>query len=109
MGHQLLDQYSLLHFAVGVISYFWNVPFWLALFVHTVFEWAENTVFGVWAINHYIIEPGWFSWPGGKHRPDALVNIVGDTAAFTAGWGSAAWLDIEGMRRRWYSESMIRT
>ena len=102
MGYRLLDQYSLLHASVGVLAYFWNVSFWLAVGLHVCFEWLENTEWGVRAINRYIIEPGWFSWPGGKHGPDAFVNRVGDTLTFAAGWLVAAWLDVEGTRRGWY-------
>lgn len=31
MGEYLLDQYSLLHFAVGIIFYYWNVSFSISL------------------------------------------------------------------------------
>jgi hypothetical protein len=103
MGHQFLDQYSLLHAAVGIIAYFWNISFWWAVGLHTLFEWSENTEWGIWAINRYIIDPGWFRWPGGKHTPDPLINRTGDTLTFVAGWIGAAWLDAVGKQRNWYS------
>ena len=102
MGKQLMDQYSLLHAAVGVLAYFWKIPLWLGLFVHAVFEWAENTDWGVWFLNTYIIQPGWFAWPGGKYGADAVINQVGDTATFGVGWALAAWLDRLGIQRGWY-------
>lgn len=105
MGGQLLDQYSLLHAAVGVVAYFWNVPFWFGVLLHAVFEWAENTATGIWWVNRLFVEPGWFGlgWPGGKREPDALVNRVGDTGAFAVGWLAAAGLDWVGVRRGWYA------
>lgn len=102
MGNQMLDQYSLLHVAVGILTYFWSVPFWLGLFVHAFFEWAENTEWGVAAINRYIIDPGYFKWPGGKYKPDDLINSMGDNLNFAVGWLLAAWLDDVGTRRGWY-------
>ena len=41
MGHLFADQYSLLHFASGVIMYFWYVPFVVALLGHIFFEYVE--------------------------------------------------------------------
>ena len=51
MGHQLFDQYTYLHFAVGVIAYFWNISlvYWFVL--HSIFEFVENTQMGVNIIN----------------------------------------------------------
>lgn len=88
MGVRLLDQYSLLHFAVGVAAYFWGVGFWLANALHAAFEVLENTAPGMWAIN-----TGFPVWPGGKPRADAAVNMAGDCLAFAAGWLAAQWLD----------------
>ncbi len=102
MGQQLLDQYSLLHFSVGVILYFWKIPLWIAILGHALFEWAENTEWGIRIINEYIIEPGYFNWPGGKYAPDAIVNRVGDVATTAVGWLSAAWMDQLGIQRGWY-------
>lgn len=102
MGYQFLDQYSILHLSVGVIAYFWNVPFLLAFIAHAIFEVLENTTAGVAAINKYIIDPGYFSWPGGKHQPDSLINQTGDNVAFAVGWLVAAYLDVVGTREHWY-------
>ncbi len=102
MGVYLADQYTLLHLAVGVFAYFWNVPLLAGVMVHFLFELVENTRWGVGAINRYIIEPGWFGWPGGKHAPDTMVNQVGDNLAFAGGWGLAWWLDATGRGLGWY-------
>lgn len=102
MGKQILDQYSLLHAAVGIIAYFWKIPLWLGLFVHAAFEWIENTEWGVWAINRYFVEPGLIKWPGGKYGADAFVNQMSDNAVFVVGWVAAWWLDRLGTQRGWY-------
>jgi len=102
MGLNFADQYSLLHFAVGVVLYFWNIPLILAIILHTIFEIVENTKMGMKFINTYIIHPGYFSWPGGKDYADSLINNVGDTIFFTVGWALAAYLDVEGIKQGWY-------
>jgi hypothetical protein len=102
MGVYLVDQYTLLHLAVGVIAYFWSVPFVLGLLVHIGFEFVENTGWGVDMINNYITGKGLFRWPGGKYRADTLTNQTGDNLAFAGGWGLAWWLDTIGQGRGWY-------
>lgn len=96
MGFRLLDQYSLLHAAVGVVLYFWGVPLLWALMLHTLYEWAENTLWGMRAIRRVAL------WPGGKSEADALINVVGDTISVLVGWGAAAWLDHAGKMHGWY-------
>lgn len=102
MGTYFADQYSLLHFCVGAIAFFWNVPFVWGFLAHFVFEILENTEWGVRAINRYIIDPGFFSWPGEKHHPDAAINIAGDNTFFAVGWWVARGLDAVGRRRKWF-------
>ena len=53
MGLLFADQYSILHFSVGSVAYFWNINFIPALFLHTVFELTENTQMGMKLINDY--------------------------------------------------------
>ena len=88
MGTTLLDKYSLLHFAVGIVAYFWSVGFWQFAALHTGFEFVENTSTGMKFINDYFT---W--WPGGKDRADNLVNQVGDTLSAMAGWAFARYQD----------------
>ncbi len=102
MGVNLVDQYTLLHIAVGVVAYFWNVPFIWGLLVHFVFEILENTIWGISIINRYFIELEWFRWPGGKRTPDTFRNMAFDNLAFVGGWGLAWWLDAVGTGRGWY-------
>ena len=87
MGVRLIDQYSLLHFAMGVVVYFWAMPFWVWIVVHTVFELSENTVAGMALINSFPM------WPGGKPQADNTRNIMGDTLAAAVGWWAAQALD----------------
>ncbi len=80
-----MDAYSLLHAAMGVIAYFWGVPLWLWITLHTLFEVAENTVQGMHWINQHVPV-----WPGGKPTPDSWLNRVGDISSGVVGWGVAA-------------------
>lgn len=47
MGKYFTDQYSLLHLATGIVSYFWNISFTVFLLIHTLFEIIENTSGGM--------------------------------------------------------------
>lgn len=97
MGNQFLDQYSLLHFAVGNIAYFWGFDMVQLFLGHIAFELAENTQVGMDFINKSLT---W--WPGGKPRADEISNIVGDNISALLGWWCAAKLDEIGKRRKWY-------
>ena len=72
MGNQLLDQYSLLHYASGVVAYFWGFEPLTFFLAHVGFELAENTSVGMRFINQHLT---W--WPGGKPRADNIVNMLG--------------------------------
>ena len=97
MGQFLLDQYSLLHFATGIVAYFLglSLPLWILL--HVTFECVENTGVGIKFINHYLT-----FWPGGKPRADAPINSIGDTLSAIVGWIAASGMDKLGTRRGWY-------
>ena len=83
-----MDQYSLLHFATGVLAYFWGVPFWAYASVHVAFEFIENTTQGVNFINKYIT-----FWPGGKPFSDSPINQIGDITFGISGWIISHFLD----------------
>lgn len=87
MGQAFTDKYSLLHFAVGIMAYYWDISFFMIMVLHTVFEWVENTKPGMWFINTYIT-----MWPGGKPSADSLINSAGDTLYTAVGWLLAAWV-----------------
>tara|TARA_Y100000748_G_scaffold289182_1_gene274783 strand:- start:4123 stop:4533 length:411 start_codon:yes stop_codon:yes gene_type:complete len=99
MGQHFADQFSLLHFSVGVVAYFWGVPLAWWFVAHTVFELGENSPTGIRLINSMSL------WPGGKPEPDSLLNIAGDTAFAMAGWMVACALDRVGDRLGWYDRS----
>ena len=80
MGTRFTDKFSLLHFATGIVVYYWNMSFLTWFVVHFIFEYAENTVYGMSLINKVKL------WPGGKEKADALLNNVGDQLYSSLGW-----------------------
>ena len=96
MGNRLLDQYTYLHYSVGVVAYFWNIPLLWWFVIHSIFEFIENTSFGVHFINYYLT-----IWPGGKPKPDTYLNIFGDTLGTILGWFSAYVIDKQGSALNW--------
>lgn len=100
MGHLFFDQYSLLHFAVGIIAYFWNIPIHILVMLHILFEYSENTTSGMFVINKYFKD----IWPGGKPSADTLINRVGDTLSTIVGWFIASITDKYARRYGWYIE-----
>ena len=100
MGKLLFDQYTYLHFASGIIAYFWGIGFWTWMVGHAVFEWLENTPIGMRAINKTLAG----IWPGGKSKPDTFKNILGDNIGTALGWLSAIALDRLGAHYGWYNK-----
>jgi len=108
MGHLFADQYSLLHFASGVIAYFWYVPFVVALLGHIFFEYIENTKAGMKFINSYFREQWIFQWPGGKYKADKPINsLLGDNFFFSLGWVISSALDNMGHHYKWYDKHKL--
>ena len=104
MGKYLLDQYSYLHFAVGIIFYFWNVSLKNLLVIHVIFEIFENSGLGILMINK--IFP---IWPGGKPKADSLINEVGDILASLLGWLSAYYIDQLGAKYSLYKAHLVKS
>lgn len=98
MGNNFFDQYTYLHFAVGIITYFFNVSLLNLIILHTIFELLENTKTGIHIINKYI-----YFWPGGKPKPDSNINKIGDTIGSILGWLSSYFLDKLGNHYKWYN------
>ena len=100
--HDLIDQYSLLHFASGVTAYFWGVGPWWWFFGHLAWEGFENSAVGMRAVNRY------WHWPGKtnklKHTKDTLSNTIGDNIFAQGGYWCAKWLDEYGKDHGWYGE-----
>ena len=97
MGNRTFDQYTYLHFAVGIIAYFWNISLLNWIILHTIFEILENSQMGINFINKHIV-----FWPGGKPKPDSIINNIGDTYGAILGWSSAYFLDKIGDKYGWY-------
>jgi hypothetical protein len=95
MGYRLIDQYSLLHFAVGIIVYFWGISLPIWFIVHTIFEIVENTQQGIYFINNVIT-----LWPGGKPKADTMINQLGDSIFAILGWILAYYVDEYG--KKWH-------
>lgn len=87
MGNTIFDKYTYLHFASGIISYFWNISLINWLIIHTAFEYIENTKQGVYFIDKYLT-----FWPGGKVKADSFINNIGDTIGAIIGWISAHYV-----------------
>ena len=98
MGLNFLDQYSYLHFASGVIVYFFGISLKNWIILHIIFEILENTEYGIHFINTYLT-----FWPGGKPHSDSIINMTGDTIFSILGWLSAYFLDTIGNKYGWYS------
>jgi hypothetical protein len=101
MGVFLLDQYTYLHFATGIIGYFWGISFSNFIILHTIFEFIENSDIGKNFINYYLTY-----WPGGKPYIDTHINILGDTIGALIGWLSAKILDQLGAKYHLYKPHM---
>jgi hypothetical protein len=83
MGQTLLDKYSWLHFATGIVAYFFRIGFWNWFLFHGLFEYVENTPEGV----HFIDTQLGALWPGGKQEADATINSLGDQLSALLGYG----------------------
>tara|TARA_B100000963_G_C22320841_1_gene534318 strand:- start:300 stop:608 length:309 start_codon:yes stop_codon:yes gene_type:complete len=99
MSGQFLDQFTLLHFAVGIVVYFWgmSLPVWMG--IHTCYEIFEVTPFGVYFINTYFGK----LWPGeGKSLEEPTINAIGDTIGAFLGWTLAYYVAKLGKKYNWY-------
>jgi hypothetical protein len=88
MGVNFTDQFSLLHFATGIIAYFWRLSFLNWFFLHLFYESFTNTRYGIYFINHYTF------WPGGKLNYDSIINVIGDQTWGLIGWVFAYYITI---------------
>ena len=98
MGKYLFDQYTYLHFAVGVVVYYWGIKLTHWVILHMIFEILENTTIVMKLINKIKI------WPGGKPYSDSLTNIIGDNIGTIFGWLSAYYLDNLGSKYGYYTK-----
>jgi hypothetical protein len=80
MGVFFTDNYSLLHFANGILLYYFGFSFILMSLIHIIFEVVENSNYGMMIIRNIKI------WPGGKESADTLINNLGDQFYASLGW-----------------------
>lgn len=78
------DQFSLLHFATGIIAYYSGLSLGQWFLIHATFELLEDTQTGVRIINKLFGK----IWPGcGKKEPDSFLNSeIGDNFYAVLGW-----------------------
>lgn len=91
MGTTFFDQYSILHFSSGVIAYFFNIKLIQWIIIHFLFEYFENSNWGIEFINKYLI----VVWPGGKDNADTFQNsMLGDNFFAILGWVISYYFDL---------------
>jgi hypothetical protein len=74
---------------VGIIAYFWSISFIVLIVIHIIFEYVENTQWGMKIINTYFKR-----WrPGGKTHPDNIINQISDIVFSGIGWLIANYVD----------------
>ena len=97
MGISFFDQYSILHMASGIVAYFWGIKLVHWAIFHIIFEYIENTEWGMKLINNVS------GWPGGKKIPDTFVNsMLGDNFFAILGWLVAHFFNHLGNKYNWY-------
>jgi len=96
MGLYFADEYSLLHFASGVIAQFLGLSFWQWFFLHIIFEIVENSDMGLKMSKKLS-----FILPGVKYEKDSLLNMVGDQFFAVLGWLASFYLQKLGKKYDW--------
>lgn len=81
MGVLFTDKFSLLHFASGIIAYYWNLSFFHWFMLHLIYEMIQNSKYGILFINNVVT-----LWPGGKLGYDSYTNMTGDQFYGMLGW-----------------------
>ena len=94
MGEYFTDNFSILHFATGIILYYFGISFTNSFIIHLLFEAVENQDFAM----EIISKTGW--WPGGKDKADSVINSIGDQFYFSLGWFIANKLDYDNKGER---------
>ena len=84
MSQAFTDEFSLLHFATGIVAQFMGLSLAHWFVVHVTFELVEDTQTGVRVINKLFGK----IWPGGgKKVPDSFLNSeLGDNFYAVLGW-----------------------
>lgn len=80
MGTALVDKYSLLHFAAGIVAQYWGLTLEVWIIINVLFEILENSYYGIKFINYTGI------WPGGKPEANSIINRTTDIIFSVLGW-----------------------
>jgi len=83
-----IDQFSLLHFSTGIIAFFFGIPLFWWVVIHTLFEIIENSPGGI-----KFIDTTLKFWPGGKKSSDTIINSISDLVFSIIGFILALKLD----------------
>ena len=102
MGLLFMDQYSLLHFATGIIAYFVGLRLDQWILIHVIFEIIENSEYAMKFINKYLLA----FWPGGKDYADSLINFMGDNIFAIMGWIVAYIVDYYGSKYKYFTRHL---
>ena len=94
MGEYFTDNFSILHFASGIIFYYFGISFSTSFVAHLLFEAVENQEFAM----NIISKTG--LWPGGKDTADSVINSLGDQFYFSVGWMLSKYLDYDNKGER---------
>ena len=87
MGDLLFDNFSILHFTLGIGIYFLGVHWFIWLILNIIFELSENTNQGMKILDNIQF------WLGGKKKRDNHINSSGDIFSAMAGWFLSYSLD----------------
>jgi len=82
MGTELFDKYSLAHAGFGTLAAQSGIPFIIWMLMHIIFEFAENSQFGMYIINEYFMPV----WIGPKDQADTTTNMWGDNISTAIGY-----------------------
>lgn len=87
MGTNTFDTFSILHFASGIIAYYWGISLHIWIILNIIYEIFDNII-ALELIGSIKI------WPGGKKYKDNLINSFSDVVFGVAGLVTVAMLDI---------------
>ncbi len=82
-----LDQYSLIHMAVGILFYFWKISFILSSLTQATFMLLNNSEAGNRILGKYAPQ-----YPNAR-KQDSWLNMLGDNMSFNFGWLLASAVD----------------
>ena len=89
MGEYIFDQYTLIHFSVGIIMYFLGINLHTWIIIHILFEIFENSPYGLYFFNKYLNIKG---SSNDMYKKDHIINSIGDIIGAKLGWLCASYI-----------------